>query len=220
MWRIDRRVGSIVQHESVNREILVCEISHDVASVVDAVGLCPVARPDGRGRVVDRREGSAPQNERVRFVTAVDVASSDVTNPVDIIQSCALRSEWTGPPVAGVGVIDRRESTVVPDVRARDVTRYSGALGLARPYTELRRFGRLWYQQVPDAIAIGEMGPLFSYKSLSRIRRPSQHNQPSRLIGVAALRFTRQSPLFGIALVIVRFYHVASRIINANRGIM
>jgi hypothetical protein len=94
--RVDGRVGSIVQHESVNREVLVVEISYDVASVVDAVGLCPMATPAGRGRVVDRREYSGPQHERVRFVIAVDVAAGDVTKSVDVIQSCALRSEWTG----------------------------------------------------------------------------------------------------------------------------
>jgi hypothetical protein len=50
MGRIDRRVGSIVQHESVNRAVLVVEISDDVARVVDAVGLCPVVPSAGRGR--------------------------------------------------------------------------------------------------------------------------------------------------------------------------
>ena len=52
----------------------------------------------------------------------------------------------------------------------------------------------------------------------SVICRPSQHNQPSRLIGVAALRFTRQSLLFEIALVFVSFHHIASVIVNANHG--
>ena len=115
MGRIDRRVGSIVQHESVNREVLVREISHDDARVVDAVGLRSVKTPAGRGRVVDRRECSGPQHERVRFVIAVDVAPGDVTKPVDIIQSCALRFALTGPSVTGLGVIDRRELTVVPE---------------------------------------------------------------------------------------------------------
>jgi hypothetical protein len=39
------------------------------------------------------------------------------------------------------------------------------------------------------------------------------------LIGVAALRFTRQSPLFEIALVLMRLDHVASRIMNADQSI-